>query len=42
MESGNDQLATLRYDLKRLTSSTSKPNIALIAVKMLFRLSFIQ
>ena len=30
---GNDKLATLRYDFKRLTSITSRPNIALNAVK---------
>ena len=28
---GNDQLASLRYDFKRLTSITSRPNIALNA-----------
>ena len=32
-DSGNNQLATVRYDLKRLTSLTSRTNIALNAVK---------
>ena len=31
---GNDQLVTLRYDFKRLTTLTSIPNIALNEVRL--------
>ena len=42
MDPGNDQLATLRYDLKHLTSLTSFPKYRVKVVKILFRLRFIQ
>ena len=42
MDPGNDQLATLRYDLKHLTSLTSFPKYRFKSGKILFRLRFIQ
>ena len=33
MDKGKDQLATLRYDFKRLMSITASPNIDLNVVK---------
>ena len=44
MDPGNDQLATLRYDLKHdLTSLTSFPKYRVkVVLKILFRLRFIQ
>ena len=43
MDPGNDQLETLRYDLKHLTSLTSFPKYCVkVRGKILFRLRFIQ
>ena len=39
MDPGNDQLATLRYDLKHLTSF---PKYRVLSGKILLRLRFIQ